>query len=72
MVAIDTDVLVLAYAFHRDPRQPANAQFLQAVITAGPATTVYNVMELLGRLPFNTPGSNTASTVSLPLPRPDA
>ena len=31
MVAIDTDVLLLAFAFHRDPRQEANTRFLQLV-----------------------------------------
>jgi hypothetical protein len=28
VVAIDTDVLLLAFAFHSDPRQPANTRFL--------------------------------------------
>ena len=28
MVALDTDVLMLAFAFHHDPRQEANSHFL--------------------------------------------
>jgi len=53
VVAIDTDVLLLAFAFHRDPRQSANAQFLAQVQNANPTTTAYNLMELLGQLSFN-------------------
>jgi hypothetical protein len=53
VVAIDTDVLVLAYAFHRDPRQAGNARFLAEVQTQEPMVTIYGVMELLGKLPFN-------------------
>ena len=60
MVAIDTDVLTLAYAFHRDPRQAANAQFLTVVQADDPATTIYTVMELLGKLSFNLSGERLA------------
>jgi hypothetical protein len=53
VVVIDTDVLMLAYAFHRDPRQATNARFLSTVQAQRPATTIYSVMELLGNLSFN-------------------
>lgn len=48
MVVIDTDVFLLAFAFQKDPRQLSNTRFLQAVQTADPALTIYNLMELLG------------------------
>ena len=60
MVTIDTDVLTLAYAFRRDSRQAANAQFLTVVQADGPATTIYTVMELLGKLSFNLSGERLA------------
>ena len=53
MVAIDTDVLTLAYAFHQDPRQAANTEFLSVVQPLDPAVTIYTLMELLGKLSFN-------------------
>lgn len=53
MVVVDTDVLLLAFAFHRDHRQRDNATFLRRVQNDRPATTLYNVMELLGQLSFN-------------------
>jgi predicted nucleic acid-binding protein len=53
MVVIDTDVLLLAFAFQRDPRQADNSAFLDQVQTAVPAITVYTLMELLGKLSFN-------------------
>jgi len=53
MVVIDTDVLLLAFAFQSDKRQPANTAFLKRVQAADPAITVYNLMELLGQLSFN-------------------
>lgn len=53
MVAIDTDVLLLAFAFRRDPRQSDNTEFLEQALNAHPVTTVYNLMELLGNLSFN-------------------
>jgi hypothetical protein len=53
MVIIDTDVLLLAFAFHNDWRQQTNSHFLQAVQTASPAVTIYTLMELLGKLSFN-------------------
>jgi len=52
MVVIDTDVLLLAFAFQNDPRQPTNAAFLKRVQSADPAITIYN-LELLGQLSFN-------------------
>lgn len=52
MVAVDTDVLVLAFAFHRDPRQEANARFLEMARDQTPVVTIYSVMELLGQLSF--------------------
>ncbi|MBI5650795.1 MAG: hypothetical protein HZC40_10200 [Chloroflexi bacterium] len=53
MVVIDTDVLLLAFAFQRDNRQPVNTAFLNRVQSAEPAITVYNLMEILGQLSFN-------------------
>jgi hypothetical protein len=53
MVAIDTDVLLLAFAFHHDPRQSANTQFLQTVVDRDPMVAIYTVMELLGQMSFN-------------------
>ena len=53
MVVIDSDVLLLAFAYQRDARQTDNATFLTQVQNANPATTVYNLMELLGQLSFN-------------------
>ena len=60
MVAIDTDVLLLAFAFHRDPRQAANAEFLSVAQGDDPVTTIYSVMELLGKLSFNLPAGRLA------------
>ena len=53
MVAIDTDVLVLAFAFQQDVRQAANASFLETARTKTPVVAIYSVMELLGQLSFN-------------------
>jgi hypothetical protein len=53
MVIIDSDVLLLAFAYHRDERQTDNAAFLTQVQNANPATTVYNLMEVLAQLSFN-------------------
>lgn len=53
MVAIDTDVLLLEFAFQNDSRQAVNAAFLKAVQEKEPAITIYNLMELLGQLSFN-------------------
>jgi hypothetical protein len=53
MVVIDSDVLLLAFAFSHDSKQALNRAFLEAVQTAQPATTIYNVMEVLGQLSFN-------------------
>lgn len=61
MVAIDTDVLVLAFAFQRDPRQPDNAAFLAQVRSDAPAISVYNLMELLGHLSFNLSAARLAA-----------
>jgi hypothetical protein len=53
MVVIDTDVFLLEFAFHRDPRHGINARFLTAVRDRAPAITIYNLMEILGQLSFN-------------------
>ncbi len=53
MVIIDSDVLLLAFAFVNDKKQEKNHLFLEKVQTAQPATTIYNVMEVLGQLSFN-------------------
>jgi len=53
MVIIDSDVLLLAFAYPKDERQKTNQKFLEAIQTALPATTIYNVMETLGQLSFN-------------------
>ncbi|MEZ4869044.1 MAG: hypothetical protein R3C14_47420 [Caldilineaceae bacterium] len=53
MVALDTDVLLLAFAFHRDERQAVNRQFLTVVQAYTPVVGIYSVMELLGKLSFN-------------------
>lgn len=53
MVVIDSDVLLLAFAFHRDPRQTDNAAFLAQVQDANPGVTIYNLMEVLAQLSFN-------------------
>lgn len=53
MVAIDTDVMLLAFAFHQDKRQPVNTDFLNLVQSAQPVITIYNLMEILGQLSFN-------------------
>ena len=53
MVVIDSDVLLLAFAFANDSKQEVNRAFLEAVQTAQPATTIYNVMEVPGQLSFN-------------------
>jgi hypothetical protein len=52
MVVIDSDVLLLAFAFSNDSKQEMNRAFLEAVQTAQPATTIYK-MEALGQLSFN-------------------
>ncbi len=53
MVVIDTDVMLLAFAFQNDPRQTANTNFLNKIPITEPAITVYNLMEILGQLSFN-------------------
>ena len=53
MVVIDTDVFLIAFAFHTDIRHADNAKFLEQVKKAQPAITVYNLMELLGQMSFN-------------------
>jgi hypothetical protein len=45
VVIVDTDVLLLAYAFPRDERQQANRAFLERVRSDYPATTIYNLAE---------------------------
>jgi len=53
MVVIDTDVFLLEFAFHRDPRHEVNARFLAVVQDRTSAITIYNLMEILGQLSFN-------------------
>jgi predicted nucleic acid-binding protein len=53
MIVLDTDVLLLAFAFQQDERQPVNRAFLQLVQADATAITVYTLMELLGQLSFN-------------------
>jgi len=53
MVVIDTDVFVLEFAFHNDPRRDVNSNFLKQVRDNDSAVTVYNLLELLGQLSFN-------------------
>lgn len=53
MVIIDTDVFLLEFAFHRDPRHRVNADFLASARDREPAITIYNLMEILGQLSFN-------------------
>ena len=60
MVVIDTDVFLLEFAFHRDPRHEVNARFLTAVRDHAPAITIYNLMEILGQLSFNLASSRLA------------
>ena len=53
MVALDTDVLLLAFAFHRDERQADNSHCLALAQEHEPVVAIYSVMELLGQLSFN-------------------
>jgi hypothetical protein len=53
MVIIDSDVLLLEFAYHRDSRQDENARFLQMVRHSWPGITIYTLMEVLGQLSFN-------------------
>ncbi len=53
MVLIDSDVLLLAFAFQQDERQAENATFLARAAEKNLAITVYNLMEILGKLSFN-------------------
>lgn len=53
MVVIDSDVILLAFAYQRDPRQLDNAAFLAQVQPANPGITIYNLMEVLAQLSFN-------------------
>ncbi len=60
MVVIDTDIFLLEFAFHRDPRHAVNAEFLVTVRDREPSITVYNLMEILGQLSFNLSPSRLA------------
>jgi hypothetical protein len=60
MVVIDTDVFLLEFVFHRDPRYEANAHFLAVVRDRAPSITIYNLMEILGQLSFNLAPSRLA------------
>ena len=53
MVAIDSDVFLIAHRYVRDVRAELNGRFLAEVKTAAPALTIYNLMEILGVLSFN-------------------
>ncbi len=53
MVAIDSDVFLIAHRYVRDVRADLNARFLTEVKTAAPALTIYNLMEILGVLSFS-------------------
>ena len=53
MVILDTDVILLAFAFQRDSRQPVNTAFLAQAQSKGIAITIYSLMEILGQLSFN-------------------
>jgi predicted nucleic acid-binding protein len=55
MVIIDTDVFLIELAFNRDARFAMNSRFLRSVKSAGPAITIFNLMELLGSLSYHTP-----------------
>lgn len=57
MVVLDTDVLLLAFAFQRDARQTDNHAFLQRVQADARAITLYTLMEFLGKLSFNLPAA---------------
>jgi len=61
MVVVDTDVLLLAFAFHRDDRQTANAAFLSKIQSENPAITIYSLMEILGQLSFNLSPENLSA-----------
>ena len=52
MVILDTDVLLLAFAFQRDECQPINTIFLLYVQSRNAAVTIYSLMEILGKLSF--------------------
>ena len=53
MVAIDSDVFLIAHRYVRDVRAERKTRFLTEVKTAAPALTIYNLMEILGVLSFN-------------------
>lgn len=55
MVLIDSDVVMLAFTFQRDLRQEVNASFLARAQETQLSITIYNLMEILGKLPFNLP-----------------
>jgi predicted nucleic acid-binding protein len=53
VVIIDTNILVIEFRHQHDERYPINNQFLSAIRTTGGATTVYTLMEFLGKMSFN-------------------
>jgi hypothetical protein len=53
VVIIDTDILIIEFRHQHDERYPINKQFLSAIRTTGGATTVYTLMEFLGKMSFN-------------------
>jgi len=53
VVVIDTDIFILEFRFQRDAKYPANKRFLSSLQAAGGATTIYSIMEFLGKMSFN-------------------
>lgn len=53
MVVIDTDVILLTFAYQNDSRQFVNYTFLEQTKGIQRAITVYNLMEILGQMSFN-------------------
>ncbi|MEW5828546.1 MAG: hypothetical protein AB1846_06610 [Chloroflexota bacterium] len=53
MVILDSDVILLAFAYQRDSRQPLNTAFLEQAQDKGIAITIYSLMEILGQLSFD-------------------
>lgn len=51
---------VLAFAFHRGPRQVANTRFLEVVREQTLVVAIYSLMELLSQVSFNIPSDRLA------------
>lgn len=54
LIAIDTDVLAIAYIFKRDNRYKATVNFLRESARYQRAITIYNLLELYGLLVIGT------------------